>query len=240
MSTATHTNNGHAPPRAAVGAISAEQSPRALAAAVKHLELPCAFADTVLRYLLLVLPAVRGELAHWRTRAAEIPNRQLRETARRALCKRGNIEGAALFATLAPAPQRRRTVRAIVAFQSAYNYLDALGELPSADPQANGDQLHQALLTALHPGAAHPDYHAHNPDREDGGYLTEILDTCADAVAALPSFAALAPTARGAAARIVDFQALNLSESQGGHDALSKKAGRPGDDNDAHGPTMPV
>ena len=89
---------------------------------------------------------------------------------------------------------------------------------------ANGDQLHQALLTALHPHAPHPDYYAHNPDRGDGGYLTSILDACREALAGLPSFAAFAPTARSAAARIVDFQALNLSEEQGGHYALKEWA----------------
>ena len=185
-----------------------------------HLDLPYAFADTVLRYVLLVLPSVTWELAHWRHRAEQIPNPNLRRHALEALGKRGNVEGAALFATLAPAAQRRRTVRALVAFQSAYNYLDALSELPSPNPVANGDQLHQALLTALTPGAPHPDYYAHNPDRADGGYLTAILDACRDAVAGLPSYLAVAPTALGAAARIVDFQALNLSEAQGGHGAV--------------------
>ena len=95
-------------------------------------------------------------------------------------------------------------MRALVAFQTAYNYLDALSELPSDQPVANGEQLHQALLTALHPGAAHLDYYALNPDRRDGGYLESIVDACARAVAGLPSFPALAPTARCAAARIVD------------------------------------
>jgi tetraprenyl-beta-curcumene synthase len=208
MSAATHTNNGRASTDIPAG----------------DFELPYAFACTVVRYLLLVLPAVRGELAQWRTRAGEIPNANLRRTASQALAKRGNVEGAALFATLAPAVYRVRTIRALVAFQTAYNYLDALSELPSEDPVANGEQLHQALRIALRPGAEHHDYYAHNPDRGDGGYLTAILDTCRDAVAGLPSYPLLAQTAREAAARIVDFQALNLSEEQGGHDGLERWA----------------
>ena len=221
MSTATRTGNGreaHAPPGEIPHARTRPPS------AADHLELARVFADTVGRYLLAILPQVRRELAHWRARSAAIPNPQLRNTAREALAKRGNIEGAALFATLAPGVHRRRTVRALLAFQTAYNYLDALSELPSEDPVANGDQLHQALLVALYPGAPHRDYYAHNPNTDDGGYLTAILDACRDALAGLPSFPALAPTARGAAARIVDFQALNLSEEQGGHDALQRWA----------------
>jgi tetraprenyl-beta-curcumene synthase len=222
MSTATHSDNGriaHRPP----DEVSERRSRRRTSAA-GHLELPRVFTDTVTCYLAQILPQVTWELAHWRTRAAEIPNEQLRRTAGEALAKQGNIEGAALFATLAPPAHRRGTVRALIAFQSAYNYLDALSELPSEEPVVNADQLHQALLTALHPGASHPDYYAHNPDRGDGGYLIAVLDACRHALAGLPSFPAVALTARAAAARILDFQALNLSERQGGHDALKRWA----------------
>jgi tetraprenyl-beta-curcumene synthase len=222
MGTATHTHNGRLAYHPLTGAPHTSLPRRT--AAGDHLELARMFADTVLRYLLLVLPSVTWELAHWRDRADEIPNPNLRRHALDALQKRGNIEGAALFATLAPAAHRRSTVRALVAFQTAYNYLDALSELPSEDPAANGEQLHQALLVALHQGAPHLDYYAHNPDGGDGGYLIAILDACTDALAGLPSYPALGPTARAAAARIVDFQALNLSEVQGGHGGLERWA----------------
>src|ERR1700689_4229740 len=98
MSAATNTSNGRA----------STDIP------AKGLELPCAFACTVVRYLLLVSPSVRWELAQWRSRARAIPNANLRRTASQALEKRGNIEGAALFATLAPAIYRARTIRALV------------------------------------------------------------------------------------------------------------------------------
>jgi tetraprenyl-beta-curcumene synthase len=222
MTTVTHTNNARVARRPLGEIPYARTHPRT--SAMDHLELARVLADTVVRYSFRVLPQVSWELAHWRTMAGEIPNHQLRRTAGEALCKLGNIEGAALFATLAPAAHRRGTVCALVAFQTAYNYLDALSELPSENPVANGAQLHQALLSALHPGAPHPDYYAHNPDRADGGYLTAILDACRDAVAGLPSYLAVFPTALGAAARIVDFQALNLSETQGGHGALRRWA----------------
>jgi tetraprenyl-beta-curcumene synthase len=221
MTTATHTRNGRLA-RSPVAAPGTLVPPRP--SALDQLGLACVFADTVVRYVLRVLPQVSSELSQWRARAAEIPDPQLRRTARAALAKRGNIEGAALFATLASAAHRRRTVRALVAFQTAYNYLDALSEIPGKDPIANGEQLHRALLTALHPGAPHIDYYAHNAHSEDGGYLRSILDACRDAVAHLPSYPALAPTARVAAARIVEFQALNLSELQGGHSPLQRWA----------------
>jgi tetraprenyl-beta-curcumene synthase len=256
MTTAIQTGEfrGRRPPAASAGhgrTGAGHPRPRSRAAAADRVRFAGVFAVTVLNCLFRVLPHVARERAHWRELAAAIPNPRLRRHALRSLGKRGNIEGAALFATLVPSAHRRSTVRALVAYQTAYNYLDALSELPSPDPVANGRRLHQALLTALRPGAGHPDYYAYNPDggsgsgaggasdgggadggsggsyggASDGGYLAAIVDACADALAALPSFPAIAPAARAAAARIVDFQALNLAEAQGGHDGLGRWAG---------------
>ncbi|HLM86588.1 MAG TPA: DUF2600 family protein [Solirubrobacteraceae bacterium] len=188
------------------------------------LDFPYVFTRTVVGYPLLVLPSARSELAQWQRRANEIPNANLRRAAARALTKRGNMEGAALFATLVPAAGRRDVVRALVAFQTAYNYLDWLSECPSEDPIANGHRLHQALIAAVDPARPHGDYYARNHDRGDGGYLRGILDVCRDALAGLPSYAAVAPSLRAAAVRIVYFQALNLSEPQGGQGALGRWA----------------
>ena len=155
-----------------------------------------------------------------------IPDPALRSLALGALSKRGNIEGAALFAVLAPRDRRRETVRALVAFQTAYNYLDTLAEQPSEDPVANGRQLHRALLVALESAASHPDYYALYPLRQDGGLLTALVDTCRAALATLPSHAAVSEAAWAAAARIVAFQSLNLTEWQGGHEQLERWARR--------------
>jgi tetraprenyl-beta-curcumene synthase len=183
-----------------------------------------ALGATVARYLTSVLPFVRRELAHWRERARAIPAPVLAAHARASLTKRGNMEGAALFAVLAPASRRRETVRALVAFQTAYNYLDTLAEQPSADPVANGRELHRALLVALDPAASHPDYYALHPQREDGGFLLALVDTCRASLATLPSHAAVATGALAAAEQIISFQSLNLTERQGGHEALERWA----------------
>lgn len=182
------------------------------------------FVRTVTRSLLDILPQANAELAHWRGEAARIPDANLREADRESLAKRGNIEGAALFAVLAPANQRSRALQALVAFQAAYNYLDTLSELASQDPVSNGARLHQALIAAVSPGCPHVDYYAHNPDRHDGGFLVSVLDECREALADLPSFPALAMTLRAAAERIASFQSMNLSETQGEVEELRRWA----------------
>jgi tetraprenyl-beta-curcumene synthase len=180
------------------------------------------FVATIARYLATVLPQVDRELVHWQARAQQIPDPHLRQATAEALRKCGNIEGAALFATLAPRASRSDAVRALAAFQMAYNIVDALSEMPNEDPAANGAQLHRALLVALSPGAAHDDYYTHSQQGDDGGYLRELVDACREALAALPSLAVVAPAAVAGARRIVDFQALNLPEPQGGHAQLER------------------
>lgn len=211
--------------RAAVrGRFAARLGKPASAGARLGLALELAFCSTVTRYLISVLPRVRRELADLHARACAIPDETLRSLALDALAKRGNMEGAALFAVLAPRAHRATTVRALVAFQAAYNYLDALAEQPSADPPSNGRRLHEALLVAIEPATAHADYYAHHPQGEDGGYLIELVERCRSAFLTLPSHAKVSASAWAAAARIVTFQSFNLTREQGGHDELERWA----------------
>jgi tetraprenyl-beta-curcumene synthase len=134
------------------------------------------------------------------------------------------MEGAALFAVLAPPAHRMQATRALVAFQAAYNYLDTLAEQPSPHSVQNGRQLHGALLVALDRSAPHADYYRHCPHREDGGYLARMVDACRGCLSVFPSYALVARFARTAAERIVNFQSLNLNQRGGGHAGLQRWA----------------
>jgi tetraprenyl-beta-curcumene synthase len=187
------------------------------------------FASTASRYCVSVFPAVTRELSLWWARAERIPDAALRRHALAALGKRGNMEGAALFAVFAPRSTRARVVRALVAFQAAYNYLDALAEQRSEDPVSNGRQLHEALLVALDPSegaqrASQPNYYEQHPRHDDAGYLMEMVDACRGALGGLPSYGSVASSARAAAARVVGFQSLNLGVRQGDVDGLERWA----------------
>lgn len=186
--------------------------------------LAAAFVDAALRYWLTVFPRVSRGLRHWQNRAGQIPDPALRRIAFDSLRKRGNIEGAAAFAAFAPRARRAAVVRALVAFQAAYNYADMLSEQPHVHAIANGRRLHEALLVALDPSAPQLDYYAHHPQHDDGGYLQEMIDTCRMALGTLPSYEAVAKPARIAAERIVTFQSLNVGKTQGDHDALARWA----------------
>ena len=185
----------------------------------ERLALAGMFGAAALRYWTGVFPGVCRELARWRRRAGEIADPVLRGLALEALGKRGNIEGAAAFAAFVPRSHRNLVLRAVVAFQTAYNYLDLLAEQPSPDPAANARRLHEALLVALDPAAAHPDYYEHNPQHDDDGYLSEIVEACRGALGVMPSYAAVALSARRAATRIVEFQSLGAGEPAKAHRA---------------------
>lgn len=183
-----------------------------------------ALPSTALSYSLTILPVAMRELVTWRLRAGQIPDPVLRVLALRALRKRGNMLGAALFAALAPRSRRTEVVRALVAFQAAYNYLDTLAEQLTSDPVGNGRRLHNALLLALQPEAAQRDYYAGYPRHDDGGLLNAMVEACSGSIRALPSYVLVADPVQRAAARIVDFQSLNLGVRQGAVDGLERWA----------------
>ena len=204
-----------------------------VARARERIALAGAFAGAALRYWLTVFPRVARARRRMRARALAIPDPVLRGLALAALRKRGNVEGAAAFATFAPWCRRRAAVRALVAFQAAYDFADTLAEQPSAEPERNARRLHGALLVALDPAASRRDHLAHRPQRDDGGYLAETLAECHAALRRLPSYPALAPAALRAAARIVAFQSLSVAAQRDeplGLESWARAAAPPGSD----------
>jgi tetraprenyl-beta-curcumene synthase len=173
-----------------------------------------------------VFPQVNRELAIWRERAQEIPDQAMRRQALEALSKRGNMEGAAAFATFVPRKHRAAVVRATVAFQTAYNHLDTISEQSSSIGPAEARALHEALLAALaclKPGTwagrwrskeSGHDYERpiHPPKNDEDGYLAALVQACQGALSELPSYAAVAPAAQRAAERVVSFQSFNRRE----------------------------
>jgi tetraprenyl-beta-curcumene synthase len=180
-----------------------------------QLTLASTFASNSSRYWFGIFPLVARELGHWRARAHLIHDPVLRSLALLTQrVERGNYEGAAAYAALAPRAYRARVVRAVVAFQATYDYVDTLAEQSNSDPVANGRQLHLALLSALEPGTEQPDYYRHHSQRHDNGYISNLVQACRDALTALPSYAAVAEPALHAASSIVAYQSLNHEQVQ--------------------------
>jgi tetraprenyl-beta-curcumene synthase len=177
---------------------------------VQRVDHAATFARAARRYWFGVFVDMRRELDGWRRRAARIPDPVLRHHALAAHeTKRMQPEGAAAFAVLAPRSQRSTLVRALVACQVLYDYIDTLSEQPGPDPLANTRRLHRALMVGLDPSAPQLDYYACNSSGNDNGYLNELADTCREACASLPSYPIVSLRVSRLAARAVHSQGFN-------------------------------
>jgi tetraprenyl-beta-curcumene synthase len=193
----------------------------------RQLRLAIAFALTAYRYWLGVFPIIRGERQRLQARARRIPVTELRELALQNLAtESANLEGAAAFAAFLPAVRRQHVVRAQVAFQAAYDYVDSLSEQPDAISAINTRRLHCALMLAVTPKAPHLDYYAHHTSSSDGGYLVDLVDACRCALEHLPSYSLVAGAVRRNVRRIVGYQTRTNLPTEHGRLALESWAQR--------------
>lgn len=121
-------------------------------------------------------------------RASMIPDLAIREDALSSLDrKRGNAEGAALFWTI-PRTRSLALLRLLVVCQILWDFLDSVNERGAAAGQANGQQLHLALIDALDLDRPISDYYRYHPWCNDGGYLRALVEACRDSCAQLRSY----------------------------------------------------
>jgi cytochrome P450 len=132
--------------------------------------------------------ATSRELDSWCDRAGVIPDSLIRADALEAIaCKRDNVEGASLFSIL-PRDRDPHLLKLLVAYQIMWDFLDSASERGACAGQANGRQLHRALVEALDPEAPISNYYLYHPWKNDGGYLLALVETCRRMCAELPSY----------------------------------------------------
>jgi tetraprenyl-beta-curcumene synthase len=145
------------------------------------------------RELTWGLPAVAREVRGWRARALAIPDAPLREDALRSLAnKRAHTDGAALFSTL-PRVRVRGLPGLLAAYEIMCDFLDCVSERGAEMGQANGRQLHLALVDALTAETPLRDYYLHHPWRTDGGYLRALVEASRAGCGLLPSYEQVRP-----------------------------------------------
>ncbi|HZV75010.1 MAG TPA: DUF2600 family protein [Conexibacter sp.] len=191
-----------------------------------RLRIGLAFAGVVPLYWLMLFPQARRELRAWERRARRIPSPALRAHALRKLQTEGmTAEGAAAFAILATARSCRHVVRACVAFEVMYDYLDALAEEPVADVLGSNRLLYAALGAAYAPGTPSANWYALCPWSDDGGYLDALVETCHDALLRLPAHAGVVAGLGRLADRAGEAQSLHHAAADAeGERALARWA----------------
>jgi tetraprenyl-beta-curcumene synthase len=153
-----------------------------------------------------IRPGVRDELREWRRKAESIPDAELRRQALASIAaKRFHCEGGAVYAA-ACLPQKALLIRLIVAYQTISDYLDNLCDRSTSQDAADFRRLHQSMLDAVDPSASPGDYYAHRAEREDGGYLSDLVRTCQECNRRLPSYARVQPDVRELVSYYCDLQ----------------------------------
>jgi tetraprenyl-beta-curcumene synthase len=161
-----------------------------------------------LRYWSGVAPLVRHELRSWRGRAQTIEDPVLRRLALEKLSEEAfNAEVAAMLATLAPRAHRGSAVKAIVALEVLYDYLDGLTESPAEEWPDDGHVLFTAFTDAVTPGApTRGDYYRHHSRCRDSGYLQALVAAARGALGQLPASETVAEVMQRSAARGAEAQ----------------------------------
>ncbi|SDX18796.1 tetraprenyl-beta-curcumene synthase family protein [Paenibacillus sp. CF384] len=140
-----------------------------------------------------VLPEVRAELARLRVIAEQIPDHELRTQAIASMTsKQFHCEGGGIYAA-ANLQRRDVLVPLIVALQTISDYLDNLCDRSTSLDADDFRLLHQSMLDAVDPNAPLRDYYALRTERDDGGYLHELVRTCQACIRKLPSYSAVQP-----------------------------------------------
>ncbi len=167
-----------------------------------------ALAMAVMRELVWGLWWVLREVERWEGYAAAIPDATIRGDALAALeHKRPNTDGAALL-WIIPAQRSPRLLRLLVAYEIMGDFLDSTVERGAHVGLINGRQLHMALVEAVDIGRPVSDYYRHHPWRDDGGYLSRLVEACRSGCARLPSYETLRPLLIRAAT-LAQVQGLN-------------------------------
>jgi tetraprenyl-beta-curcumene synthase len=135
-----------------------------------------------------VLPEVRGQLRLWKDAAERIPDQELSKQAVASIAtKQFHCEGGSVYAA-ANLPMRHVLIPLIVAFQTISDYLDNLCDRSTSLDPDDFRRLHQSMLDAVDPSAPMHDYYAFRQEKEDGGYLNNLVKTCQSCIYLLPSY----------------------------------------------------
>ncbi|WP_090858295.1 tetraprenyl-beta-curcumene synthase family protein [Paraliobacillus sp. PM-2] len=135
-----------------------------------------------------IFPEVSKQLHYWKNKAELIPNQELREQALASIqSKKFHCQGGSVYSVLAE-DRWLDSIEFIVAYQTISDYLDNLCDRSTSLDPKDFRMLHQSMEDALSPDAPLKNYYAYRSDQDDGGYLSELVQTCQQALLTLPSY----------------------------------------------------
>ncbi|BBH21447.1 hypothetical protein Back11_27920 [Paenibacillus baekrokdamisoli] len=156
-------------------------------------QIPKSPVPLMIRVYKYVLPGVKAELNRLRVIAQRIPDKELRTQAIASMdSKEFHCQGGGVYAA-ANLRQRHILIPLIVSLQTISDYLDNLCDRSTSLDPDDFRLLHQSMLDAIEPESPLRDYYALRSERDDGGYLQELVSTCQICVKKLPSYNSVKP-----------------------------------------------
>lgn len=160
----------------------------------------------IFRLYKYILPDVNEELRRWQLKAEQMPNEELRTQAISSMTlKRFHCQGGAIYAA-ANLSERHVLIPLIVAFQTISDYLDNLCDRSTSLDEHDFRQLHQSMLDAVNPSAELQDYYQFREDKDDDGYLHQLVRTCQSCICLLPSYDVVKPLVEELVSYYCDLQ----------------------------------
>jgi len=136
-----------------------------------------------------IKPLMEKEYSSWYKRAGDIPDEELRKQALASMdTKKFHLQGGVVYAAQELA-HAKDLVPLIVAYQTISDYLDNLCDRSTSLDPEDFRQLHRSMQDALTPDAPVRDYYLYRTEKNDGGYLKELVTTCQHYIKKLPSYA---------------------------------------------------
>jgi tetraprenyl-beta-curcumene synthase len=125
-----------------------------------------------------IIPAVHQELAYWKSRAAKIPNLELRTQALASIeHKTFHCEGGGILALMAN-DHYKKAVKFIVAYQTISDYLDNLCDRSTSLDPEDFAALHESMSDALQLDVSKKNYYRLRTEQDDDNYLYDLSETC--------------------------------------------------------------
>ncbi len=142
------------------------------------MQVPTHLISLTTKTLLQVQPITHACLRHWKVRAQNIPDPELRRQAQASIeTKTFHCEGGSVYGLLAE-NEYEEAIKFIVAYQTISDYLDNLCDRSTSQNPEDFRALHESMLHALTPDESITDYYRFRTERNDGGYLAELVMTC--------------------------------------------------------------
>ncbi|PKN18406.1 MAG: DUF2600 domain-containing protein [Deltaproteobacteria bacterium HGW-Deltaproteobacteria-6] len=170
------------------------------------MQVPTNLISLTTKMILKVQPVTRACLRQWKERAQNIPDPELRRQATASIAaKTFHCEGGSLYGLLA-GHRYKDAIQFIVAYQTISDYLDNLCDRSTSQDPEDFRALHESMLQALTPDAPLTAYYRFRQEREDGGYLAALVQTCRDILGRLANYPSGAAAVRELAGVYIDLQ----------------------------------